>query len=191
MAGESAPGPACQRDVCPARKGRSSRALLCFALQAESLVAATVATVVATAVVIEYAIEYASMLSAVIPPIVTVVVAAAAVVSIFLVALLLSSSSSSWSACRSRLSSLESHECLPPPVRWQLPRAACRVPPPRAASARHLRAPPAARPRSRHHEWARRPWPTTRMGAQGCKRAGRCARAAGCEVRARSAREDA
>jgi hypothetical protein len=191
MAGESAPGPACQRDVCPARKGRSSRTLLCFALQAESLVAATIATVVATAVVIEYAIEYASMLSAVITPIVTVVVAAAAVVSIFLVALLLSSSSSSWSACRSRLSSLESHECLPPPVGWQLPRAACRVPPPRAASARHLRAPPAARPRSRHHEWARRPWPTTRMGAQGCKRAGRCARAAGCEVRARSAREDA
>ena len=102
MAGESAPGPACQRDVCPARKGRSSRTLLCFALQAESLVAATIATVVATAVVIEYAIEYASMLSAVITPIVTVVVAAAAVVSIFLVALLLSSSSSSWSACRSR-----------------------------------------------------------------------------------------
>ena len=80
MAGESAPGPACQRDVCPARKGRSSRTLLCFALQAESLVAATIATVVATAVVIEYAIEYASMLSAVITPIVTVVVAAAAVV---------------------------------------------------------------------------------------------------------------
>ena len=116
MAGESAPGPACQRDVCPARKGRSSRTLLCFALQAESLVAATIATVVAKAVVIEYAIEYASMLSAVITPIVTVVVAAAAVVSIFLVALILSSSSSSWSACRSRLSSLESHECLPPPA---------------------------------------------------------------------------